>query len=201
MLDKYLKHDKFILVCDFNVEESEPCLSQFLYECNAKNIVKESTCFKNALNPSCIDLFTANIPLSFQNTIAVSNELSDFHKMVMTVMKTSFKKHSPIERYHKDYKYLDRTRFKNNLNKKLHEGISTYESFETTFIEVLNKHAPLRKKFLRANHASHITKTLRKMIMHRSQFETKYLKSKTQNNLKLYKKHKNFGSKLYKREE
>ena len=36
--------------------------------------------------------------------------------------------------------------------------------------------------------------------MHRSQLETKYLKIKTQTNLKLYKKHKNFDRKLYKRE-
>ena len=65
-LDKYSKHyDKFMLVGDFNAEESEPCLSQFLYEYNAKNIVKESTCFKNVLNPSCIDLFITNSPLSF----------------------------------------------------------------------------------------------------------------------------------------
>ena len=57
----------------------------------------EDTCFKNTLNPSCIDLFIRNSPLSFQNTIAVSTGLSDFHKMVITVMKISFKKHSPIE--------------------------------------------------------------------------------------------------------
>ena len=146
-LDKYPKHyDKFILVGDFSAEESESCLSKFLYEYNAKNIVKESTCFKNVLNPSCIDLFITNSPLSFQNTIAVSNGFSDFHKMVITVMKMSFKKHSPIERHYRDYKYFDRTKFKNNLNEKLREGISNYESFETTFTEVLNKHAPLKKK-------------------------------------------------------
>ena len=90
-----------------------------LYECNAKKIVKESTCFKNALNSSCIDLFITNSPLSFQNTIAVSNGLSHFHKMVITVIKMSFKKHSPTERHHRDYKYIDRARFKNNLNEKL----------------------------------------------------------------------------------
>ena len=167
-LDKYSKHDKFMLVGDFNAEESEPCLSQFLYEYNAKNIVKENTCVKNALNPSCIDLFITNSPLSFQNTIAVSNGLSDFHKMVITVMKMSFKKHSPTERHYKDYKYFDRSKFKNNLNEKLSEGISNYESFETTFIEVLNKHAPLRKKLLRANLVPYITKILRKAIMCRS---------------------------------
>ena len=68
------------------------------------------------------------------------------------------------------------------------------------FNEVLKKHAPLRKKRLRANHAPYITKTLRKVIMRRSQLETKYLKTKTQTDLKLYKKHKNFCSKLYKKE-
>ena len=44
-----------------NAEESEPYLPQFLYDYNAKNIVKENTCFKNASNPSCIDLFITNI--------------------------------------------------------------------------------------------------------------------------------------------
>ena len=61
-------------------------------------------------------------------------------------MKMSFKKHSIIERHYRDYKYFDRTKFENNLNEKLSKGI--YEWFETTFIEVLNKHAPLRKNFL-----------------------------------------------------
>ena len=189
-----------MIVGDFNAEESEPCLSQFLYGYNAKNIVKESTCFKNALNPSCIDLSITNSPLSFQYTVAVSNGLSDFDKMVIAVTKMSFKKHSPVERHYRDYKYFDRTKFENNLNEKFSEGISNYESFEITFIEVLNKYAALRKNFLRANHAPYTTKTLRKAIMRRSQLETKYHKTKTQTDLKLYKKHKNFCSKLYKRE-
>ena len=140
------------------------------------------------MNPSCIDLFITNSPLSFQNTTAISNGLSDFHKMVIRVTKMSFKKQSPIERHHKDYKYFDQTRLKNNLNEKLSEGISHYESFETTFIEVLNKHSSSRKKFLRPNHAPYITKSLRKAIMCRSQVETKYLKTKIQIDLKLYKK-------------
>ena len=76
-----------MLVVDFNAEESKPYLSQFLYEYNAKNIVKENTCFKNALNRSCIDLFITNSPLSFQNTRTVSNGLSNFHKMVVAAMK------------------------------------------------------------------------------------------------------------------
>ena len=189
-----------MLVGDFKAQESEPCPPQILYEYNAESIVKENPYFKNVLKPSCTDLFITNNPFSFQNKIAVTNRLSDFHIMIITVMKMSFKKHSPTKRHYRDYKCFDRTKFKNNLKEKLNEGISNYESFETTFIEVLNKHAPLKKKLLRANHAPYITKTLRKAIMRRSQLETKYLKTKTQTDLKLYKKHKNFCSKLYKKE-
>ena len=45
---------------------------------------------------------------------------------------------------------------------------------------VLNRHAPLKKKILRANHSSYMSKTLRKAIMRRSYLENKYLKKKKQ---------------------
>ena len=57
-----------MLVGDFNAEESEPCLAQFLFEMNAKNIVKEPTCFKSLSSPSCTDLVITNISPNFQNT-------------------------------------------------------------------------------------------------------------------------------------
>ena len=63
---------------DFIAEESS-----FPYELNKKNIVKENTYFKNALNPSSNDLFVINSPLSFQNTTTISNKPSGFHKMVI----------------------------------------------------------------------------------------------------------------------
>ena len=91
-------------------------------------------------------------------------------------------------------------KFKNNLDEKLSDCISNYESFETTLTLKGWTNMILGKKFLRANHALYITKTLRKAIMCRSQLETKYLKTKIQTDLKLYKKHKNLFSKLYKRE-
>ena len=52
-----------MIVGDFNAEESEPCLSQFHFKYNVKNIVKENTGFKKALNPSFIDIFVTNSPL------------------------------------------------------------------------------------------------------------------------------------------
>ena len=76
-----------MLIGDVNAEESKPCLSQFLFEMNAKNIVKEPTCYKSLSNPSCIDLVITNNSSSFQNTKTITTGLPDFHKMVITVLK------------------------------------------------------------------------------------------------------------------
>ena len=43
-------------------------------------------------NPTCVDLFIANSPLRFRNTVTISTGLSDCHKMVVTVLKSSFAK-------------------------------------------------------------------------------------------------------------
>ena len=47
------------------------------------------TCFKNPDNPSRIDLILTNRSISFQNSGVIETGLSDFHKLVVTVMKTS----------------------------------------------------------------------------------------------------------------
>ena len=66
-LDKYSTYDKFLLAGDFNTEETNEVLSDFVFEHNVKNLVQEPTCFKSQDNPSCIDLFLTNTPQSFRN--------------------------------------------------------------------------------------------------------------------------------------
>ena len=65
---------------------------------------------------------------------------------------------------------------------------------------MLERHAPMKKKVLRANHKPYMTKALRKAIMRRSTLKTKYLKTKTDENLKAFKKQKNFTNRLAKKE-
>ena len=60
-LNLYSKfYERYMLIGDFIAEASEPCLSPFLFEMNAKNIVKEPTCYKSLSNPNCIDLVITN---------------------------------------------------------------------------------------------------------------------------------------------
>ena len=41
------------------------------------------------------------------------------------------------------------------------QSINNYESFESVFLCALNKHTPLKKKFVRGNQATYTTKQLR----------------------------------------
>ena len=64
----------------------------------------------------------------------------------------------------------------------------------------LNRHALMKKKFVRANEVLYITKALRKAINETSELKSKYLKNKSHQNMKIYKKQKNFCSELHKKE-
>ena len=93
MLNVYLKsYDNILIMGNFNSEFSEKCLNSFCNANSLKTLNRGPTCFKNPSNPSCIDLFLTNRQQGFQQTHAIETGISDFHKMVVTVMKTHYKK-------------------------------------------------------------------------------------------------------------
>ena len=69
--------------------------SKIFFEYDVINLANEKTCFKSKNKPSCIDLFIKNYSNSFQNTSTMATRLSDFHKNVVTVLKTTFPKSKP----------------------------------------------------------------------------------------------------------
>ena len=68
----------------------------------------ESQRSKKSENPFCIDLFLTNSHNSFQNYSVVEAGPSDFHRMLVTVMKTSFQRLPPQVRYYRDYISYDK---------------------------------------------------------------------------------------------
>ena len=76
---------------------------------NWKVSLKKKKCLKSISNPSCTDLFLINKALSFQSTKTVGAGLSDFDKLLLTVLKTSIvkNKNKPREKQYINYKYFD----------------------------------------------------------------------------------------------
>ena len=57
---------------------------------------------------------------------------------------------------------------------------------------MIDKHAPLKRKTVRGNQSPFLTKELSKAIMLRSKLKNKYNKCPNDENLRLYKKKRNY---------
>ena len=153
---------------------------------HAKNMVKEKTCFKSINKPTSVNLLNSNKEKCFKSATTIDRRLSDFHKMFLVVLK-KIRKAKPKVINYSDYRHFDRNSFRCALKFKLSKiSRHSYSSFERVFLEILNDHAPLKQKTIRANHAPYMTKTLRKAVMHGSQLETKYRKQPADINTKRY---------------
>ena len=139
---------------NYNAEIIETNMPSFCEIYHLTNIIKQPTCFKNPSNPSCIDLFLTNNANCFQKDSVFETGLSDFHKLIVTVMKSHIPKQQPKIIKYRNYKCFNETKFRseliNILDLNIHES-RNIEFFKNIFSKVLNKHAPIKTKYLRAN--------------------------------------------------
>ena len=84
-----------------------------------KNLIKDATCYKNPENTSCIDLILTNNPNSFQNPGVIETGLSNFYKMTVAVMKTTFEKLKPNIIHYRNYRKFSKDKFRENLISRL----------------------------------------------------------------------------------
>ena len=203
-LDVYSGYDKFVIAGDLNINafsDVDGALDDFMDEFHAKNLVKEPTCFANPENPSCLDLYITNSHRSFQGTTAVATGLSDCHKMVITVLKTTFPKADPRVITYRDYSSYCVEEFGRDLQRNLElieEG--EYQSFENVFIDTLGAKYPTKKKTIRANQQPYVTREMRKSIMTRSRLQKRYWNYGTEECRLAMKRQENYCNKLYKKE-
>ena len=79
----------------------------------------------------------------------------------------------------------------NNELLKIDISNAELKEFNEIFLKVLDKHAPRKQKYIRANNSNYITKALRKEIMHRSRLRNKFLKKRTKESKIAYNKQRN----------
>ena len=162
-------------------------MNDFCESYNLSSLIRESTCYKNTENPSCIDLFLTNSPNSFQNSSVVETGLSNFHRMIDTVMKTSFQRLPPKIRHYRDYSNYDNNIFHVslfNVLSKLNIEVIDLNKFITVCIDTLNNHAPSKKKYIRGNHLPFMNKELSKEVMHRTRLRNNFLRNRSDENKK-----------------
>ena len=148
-LDSQLaQYESFILMGDFNAEPNDANMKDFCQIYSCKNIVKDKTCFKNPINPTCIDLIITNRPKSFQESEVIETGLSDFNKMSLTVMKVFYSKQKPKITQYRKYKGFSNEAFMHELESALARFSQiSFGTFKCTVDNILLKHAPMKKRY------------------------------------------------------
>ena len=111
-------------------------------------------------------------------------------------MKICYKKLRPKVIFYRDYKNYHNGEFRYDLTESLYSTDISYETFENNFMNVLNKHAPLKRKYIRGNHQPFMNKELSKAIMKRSRLRNIYIKNGSVSNKNNYTKQRNFCTNL-----
>ena len=138
-------------------------------------------------------MIITNRPKSIQDSEAIETALSDFHKMSLTVMKVFYNEQNPKIIQYRKYKGFSNETFMHELESVL-AGFSqiSFGTFKSTVGNILQKHAPIKKRHVRANQASFINSKIHKDVMGRTRLRKKFIDSKTDGDRIAYNKQRNY---------
>ena len=85
-------YDNTPLLDDYNAELENNFLKEFCHLYEMKSLTRVPTCCENLAYPACIDQMLTNSNWSFQNYCTTKAGLSDFCKMILTLLKIYFQK-------------------------------------------------------------------------------------------------------------
>ena len=112
----------------------------------------------------------------------IETGLSDFHRIIVSVLKMYFRKSPPRIISYRDFSNYDNENFINSLNEVLCEKENTEsflrdsDCFYKVCTEVLNKHTSRKKKYVRGNNKTFMNKAISKVIKPRTKLRNKLLK-------------------------
>ena len=197
LIEFYSKtYENYLILGDFNLETSDSSMISLMDSHDLFSLIREPTCFKSERG-SCIDLILTNKKYSFKNSLTFETGESDFHKMIYTVFKTTFKKLPPKLIKYRCYKKFVKADFERELLENLNEVQNLdYSAFQEIFESILEKHAPTKCKLLRGNNKPFMNRDLRNAIATRSRLWNIYISTKSASDLLRYKKQRNFVKSL-----
>ena len=125
----------------------------------------------------------------------IESDLSDFHKMTVTVMKSVFAKQRPTIIQYRDLKNFSNENYRHDLILEISKSKSNnylQKDFHILANKMFNKHVSIKSKYCRANQAPFMNKSISKAIMKRSRLRNKFLKNKNAQNNLLYNRQRNY---------
>ena len=137
--------------------------------------------------------------------MVIETGLSDFHKICITVMKMCYSKQKPSIIHYRKFKDFNNDDFikdfKRLLSKSFDEEAIPFQALRESVNVNLEKQAPSKARYTRANQAPNMNKKLRKEIMKRSRVRKRFLNTKSELDKKAYNKQRNYVVSLARKEK
>jgi hypothetical protein len=200
ILDKcFAECDTVYLVGDLNVNFHYKTheLSDIMDSYNLKNIIKGSTCFKSVQNPSLLDVIITNRTKTLSGHLNTNIGLSDCHNLICTATKQNLYEMPEEMITYRSYKSFDEDNFLLDIQQIPVQQITPSEvdvflsEYMTHVKTIINKHAPLKTKYIRGKKAAYMNDKLRKAINVKAMLYRKYIRCPNQSTLEAYKVQRN----------
>ena len=126
--------------------------------------------------------------------------------MTLTVMRVFYKNQKTNIVTYRNYKHFSNEAFmfdvKNSIIQMTSERNNLeFDRFKTALDKAIQRHAPIKKRYVRANQAPFINKKINKEIMKRSRLRNKFLNTKSDIDRKAYNKQRNLCVSLIRSEK
>ncbi|KAK6176060.1 hypothetical protein SNE40_014416 [Patella caerulea] len=203
-------YDNFLIAGDLNYDMNIPDKRKTLLDiCNLydlRNLVKSPTCFMKGFIPSLLDVFITNKVGSFMQTQSFNSGISDWHHIVITIMKGKVKGHNKTKLNYRCYRDLDEDALLNDLRQAPFRVAHVFEDMDDIYWahdkmvnEIIDKHITIKQKHKRKLSAPFMNGELRRAINHKKALSRKFQRCKTDKNWRLYKCQRNNVTKLKKK--
>ena len=148
-------------------------------------VVREPTCYATN-NPTLIDVIITNCSQTFAKTLTCNTSLSDYHYMVVSVLK----KHAPLiknrEVTYRTYKTLNADALRNDIDQipfsvcNIFDDVDdSYWAFNKLLREIVDEHVPIKRRRTRKHEAPFLNTVYRKMLRKKATCWHSYLKAKS----------------------
>ena len=155
-------YDHFLLLGDFNISHDDERFKEYCNLSYLYHLIKTPTCYMGT-NCSSIDDIITNMTFLFMKFLTVETEISDYHKLIMSICRMTFAKSKIKKLFYRCYKNFDSKLSEETLIKNLSETELFLKSFETTFSLTPEKCAPLKQKYIRYSNSPFMNRTLRNL--------------------------------------
>ena len=181
------------LMGDLNVDfqcENNPLIN-VMNDYSLRNIISGPTCFKNIERPTLNDVILTNCPKRILCTLNINTGMSDHLNHIQAATRLFAPKGTNREIVYRTYKRFNEDLFLEDLRNTMSnidfigDVNEKCELHSRLFSEVIDRHAPQKKRKLRPNMLPFMNGTLRKAINVKGMLRRRYLRFKTDENKKL----------------